>query len=157
MISAQGPPGPGGYPVIARDRQHVRDVLGFQPGPQRPVVPVDLVTRDPGERHLRGRSPLDHPPRELRLGRERHLCGDPGGGTAVRVTGPGPGQVQLAVDQRVPGRGRVAQVDRDLRVLDPPGRAGVLPLDAGRRGPLLRSPVSSTTSTASGSPKYSVT
>jgi hypothetical protein len=38
----------------------------------------------------------------------------------------------------VPGRGRVAQVDRDLGVLDPAGRAGVLALDAGRRGPFFQ-------------------
>ena len=44
---------------------------------------------------------------------------------------------QPAVDQRVPARGRVSEVDGDLCVLDPPGGAGVLPLYAGRGGALL--------------------
>jgi hypothetical protein len=116
--------------VIARDGQHVCDVLLFQPGAQRPVIPVDLIAGDPGERNLRGDGPLDHPPRELRLGRERHVRGDPGGRAAGRVAGPGLRQVQLPVNQRVPAPGRVPEVDGDLRVLDPPGGAGVLPLHA---------------------------
>jgi hypothetical protein len=37
----------------------------------------------------------------------------------------------------VPARGCVPEVDRDLRVLDPARRAGVLPLHPGRRGSLL--------------------
>ena len=34
---------PGGDTVIARDGQHIGDVLLFQPGAQRPVIPVGLV------------------------------------------------------------------------------------------------------------------
>jgi hypothetical protein len=137
-VRADHLPGPGGHPVIARHRQHVTDPGVFQPGAQRPVVPVGLIRGGPGERDPGGDRPLDHPPGQLRLGREPHVSGDPGGLAAGRVTGPGPRQVQLAVDQRVPGRGRIAQVDRDLGVLDPPGRAGVLPLHRGSAGALLQ-------------------
>jgi hypothetical protein len=49
-------------------------------------------------------------------------------------------QVQLPVDQRVPGRGGIPEVDGDLRVLDPPGSPGVLPLHAGRGSALLEIP-----------------
>jgi len=115
-------------------------VLGFQPGAQRPVVPVDLIAGDPAERHLRSHGALDHPPRELRLGRERHVHWDPGGGAAVRVASPGFRQVQFPVDQRVPVRAGISQVDRYLGVLDPPGRSGVLPLHARCRGALLDVP-----------------
>ena len=138
LISADRMPGPGGHPVVTRHGQHIPEMAVFQPGAQRPVVPVGLIRGGPGKRDPGGDRPLDHPPGQLRLGREPHVSGDPGGLAAGRVTGPGPWQVQLAVDQRVPGRGRIAQVDRDLGVLDPPGRAGVLPLDAGRGGAFLQ-------------------
>ncbi|MBB5999982.1 hypothetical protein HNR25_003733 [Streptomonospora salina] len=42
------------------------------------------------------------------------------------------------VDQRVPGGGCVAEVDRDLGVLDTPGGAGVLALDADGFGAFLQ-------------------
>jgi hypothetical protein len=74
----------------------------------------------------------------LRLGRELRAFGDPGGLAAGRVSSPGPEQVELAVDQRVPGRGSVAEVNGDLGVLDPPGGAGVLPLHAGRGRAFLK-------------------
>ena len=119
LVRADHLPGPGGHPVVARHCQYVAELGVFQPGAQRPVVPVDLISGDPGERHPGGDRPLDHPPGQLRLGRERGSVRDARRAAPGRVTGPGPGQVQLAVDQRVPGRGRVAQVDRDLRVLDP--------------------------------------
>ena len=119
------------------DREHVCDALFLQPSAQRPVVPVDLIAGDPGERHRGGDGTLDHALRQLRLGRERHVRGNPGAPAAAGVAGPGLWQVQLAVDQRVPARGRVSEVDGDLCVLDPPGGAGVLPLYAGRGGALL--------------------
>jgi site-specific DNA recombinase len=62
LIGAEGAPGTGGDPVIAGDREHVRDAPGLQPGAQRPVVPGDLVPGHPGERHRRARGLLDHPP-----------------------------------------------------------------------------------------------
>jgi site-specific DNA recombinase len=133
LVGPQGAAGPGGYPVMACDREHVRDALFFQPAAQRSVVPVDLVAGDPGERHCRSDGPLDHLPSELRLRREYRIFGDPGGLAAGPVTRPGPRQVQLPVDQRVAAWCGIPEVDRDLRVLDPPGRAGVLPLHP-RRG-----------------------
>jgi hypothetical protein len=126
--------------VVAGDCEDVGDVPFLQPGAQRPVVPVDLIAGHPAERHACGNGPLDHPPGELRLGRERRVLRDPGRRAALRVTGPGLRQVQLPVDEGVPGRGRVPEVDRDLRVLDPARRAGVLPLHARRGGALLQVP-----------------
>ena len=66
-------------------------------------------------------------------------------------------QIQGAVDQGVPARGGVGQIHRDLGVLDPPGGAGVLALHPDGATPFFTSPVSSTTSTAPGSPKASMT
>jgi len=37
----------------------------------------------------------------------------------------------------VPGRGGIPEIDRELRVLDPPRRTGVLPLHAWRQGSFL--------------------
>jgi hypothetical protein len=53
------------------------------------------------------------------------------------VLSPGLRQIQGSVDQRVPGRCCVGKVDRDLGVLDPPGRAGVLALHTHRMHSLL--------------------
>ena len=72
-----------------------------------------------------------------RLGRKPHLTGDTGGSAAVGIVDPCLGQVQLPVDQGMPGIGGVDQVDGDLGVLDPPGGAGVLTLHPNRRGALL--------------------
>ncbi len=110
--------------MIARDGQHIGDVLLLQPGAQRPVIPIGLVGGHPGERHPRADGPLDHQPGQLRLGRERRVPGNPGRLAAGRVTGPGLRQVQLPVNQRVPARGSIAKVDRDLGVLDPARGAG---------------------------------
>ena len=53
-IGADRMPGSGGHPVVAAHRQHVGDLLAFQPFPQRTVIPVCLVGGRPGERHARG-------------------------------------------------------------------------------------------------------
>ena len=47
------------------------------------------------------------------------------------------GRYKGPVDQRVPGRRGVGQIDRDLGVLDPPGGAGVLALHTHRVDSLL--------------------
>ena len=139
-IGADRMPGSGGHPVVAGHRQHVGDLLAFQPFPQRTVIPVCLVGGRPGERHARGGGPADHRLGELRLGGEPGIGGYPGGLAARRVADPRLRQVQLPVDQRVPtGRG-VGEVDRDLGVLDLARGAGVLPLHPGRGGPLLDIP-----------------
>jgi hypothetical protein len=62
------------------------------------------------------------------LGREVDLVGDSGRGAPVGVLGPAARQVELAVDQGVPGPAGVGEIDRDLGVLDPAGGAGVLTL-----------------------------
>jgi hypothetical protein len=72
--------------------------------------------------------PVDHRPRELWLGRELDVVGDAGAREPVGVGAPGLRQVQRSVDERMPARGGVGEVDRDLRVLDAPGRTGVLAL-----------------------------
>ena len=126
--------------MIARDGQHIGDVLLLQPGAQRPVIPIGLVGGHPGERHPRADGPLDHQPGQLRLGRERRVSRNPGRLAAARVTGPGLRQVQRPVNQRVPARGSIAKVDRDLGVLDPARGAGVLPLHPRRGGAFLHVP-----------------
>ena len=85
-----------------------------------PLPSVDFVPGDPGERHRRGRGSLDHPLGELSLGRELGAGGDPGRRAAALVIGPGPRQVQLAVDEGVPARRGVAEAGSDLGV---PGSA----------------------------------
>lgn len=65
---------------------------------------------------------------------------DGGAGPAATLTvvRPGGGQIQSAVDQRSPERGRMGEKDTDLAVLRAAGGAGVLPLHPGLAGALLQ-------------------
>src|SRR5712691_9772834 len=114
--------------LAARHGHHVRDLLLLQPGAQLRVAAVDLVARDPGERHPRLHRPPDHPPGQLRLRRERHVIADPRGPAPVPVPGPFLRQVQLPVGKSPrPIRPGIRQEHPGLRVLDPPGGARVPP------------------------------
>jgi hypothetical protein len=68
------------------------------------------------------------------VGREPDLVGDAGGPAALGVGQPPAGQVQLAVDHPVAGRGGMGQVDGDLSVVDLAGGAGVLTAHPDRVG-----------------------
>src|SRR5262249_46204499 len=65
------------------------------------------------------------------------LLGAPGLFTPVRIFGPLPGQVEFSVQESPAAPTREGQEHADLAILDPPGGAAVLPLDAGRLAPLL--------------------
>ena len=87
--------------------------------------------RDVGVQH-----PGDHPHCQLRLGREPHPVADPRLGATLGILGPGLGQVELAIQERAPGRGGAAEEDPDLTVFDPARGPGVLPCHAGGLGAL---------------------
>ena len=96
--------GPRGNPVMACDREHVGDALFLQPSAQRPVVPVDLIAGDPGERHRGSDGALDHAPCQLRLGRERDVRGNPGVTSPVSsATSTAPGSPRCSI-RRPEGR-----------------------------------------------------
>ena len=97
---------------------------------------VDLIPGRPGGQGPGVQSPVDHRLGQRWLGGEPDGTGHAGSSAPFRVIGPGSWQVQGPVDERVPGRGSVGQVDRDLAVLDPAGGAGVLTLDADVAGAL---------------------
>jgi hypothetical protein len=141
--------------VVAGHRQHLAHPAGLQGGPQPRVGAVDLVTGDPRRWDPSVQRAHDHGRGQGRLGRKSNLVGDAGRLLAVRVAGPGLGQVQLPVDHGMPHLAGIHQIDRDLSVLDPARGAGVLALPPTVVVPFLRSRVSSTTSTASGSPRCS--
>ena len=119
-------------------RQDVAQAATGQFGAQLRVLAVDLVAGDPCRGSLGVEGIGDHCPGQRRLGGEHGAIGDPGGLAPGQITGPGPGQVQSPVNERRPGRGGIGQVHRDLSVLGPPGRAGVLPLSAHSGGALLQ-------------------
>ena len=103
------------------------------------MLAVDLVAGDPAGRHpgVQCRLSIRRPAPAWWRTRPRR---DAGRGAPVAVLGPGPGQVQLPVDEGPPGRGGVGQEHPDLAVLDPPGGAGVLPGHPDRLGALLQEP-----------------
>jgi hypothetical protein len=93
-----------------------------------PVTAVSLIRRGPRRGHVRVEGAGEHPPGQNKLGGELDVSRDTRGGAPIRVVGPRLGQVDLPVDQRVATRRGIGEVDRDLRVLHPPGGPGVLPL-----------------------------
>jgi site-specific DNA recombinase len=127
-----------GHLVIAGDRQDITDSSGLQRSAQPWVGAVDLVAGHPSHRDPGVQRANDHRLRQGGLGRKPDLVGDAGGLQAVGIVGPGPGQVQLPVDHRVPRIGGVHQVHGDLGILDPAGGAGVLALDPDGGGALLQ-------------------
>ena len=76
---------------------------------------------------------------------------------ARSIEGPGLGQVELAIDQRMPVAAGISEKHADLAVLDAPCSTAVLARHAGRLVPFFRKPVSSRISTASRSAKVSTT
>ncbi len=131
-------------PGLRRDRFTFRDgedVAGpatGDRGPQTWVRPVDLVSGDPVCLGACVERPFDHPLGELGLRREREILGCASGRASRRVVHPRLRHVQSVIDKGVPDRGRVGQIDRDLRVFDSPGGSGVLPLNTDGSRPLFQ-------------------
>src|SRR4029077_197847 len=75
------------------------------------------------------------------LGRETLLVGWYSGiGATIGIVDPRPRQEQGAVNQRVPARGGIGQIHRNLGVLDTPSGAGVLALHPDRMNALVHIP-----------------
>ena len=129
---------PGGHPVRGGHGQHIAHLAALQVGAQARVSAVHLIGGDPARGRARVQRPADHPPGQRRLGRERRPVRDARRAAPARIGGPRPRQVQLPVDQRVPGRRGVAEKYFDLAVLHPARRPGVLPLHAGAGRALLQ-------------------
>jgi hypothetical protein len=110
------------------------------PDPQPFVLPVDLIGGQPAGRHPGVEGSLQHAAGQVGLGGEPDLVADAGGAGPLAVVGPGPRQVELAVDQRPTGRRGVGQDDADLAVVDLAGGAGVLPDHPRRADALLDEP-----------------
>jgi hypothetical protein len=127
----------GGHPVAGGHGQHIPHLAAFQVSAQARIGAVHLIGGDPRGRSARIQRAGEHGPGQGWLGRERRRGRDACGRAPGRVTGPGPGQVQLPVDQRVPGRRGIGQEHRDLAVLYPSRSAGVLALHAGAGRALL--------------------
>jgi site-specific DNA recombinase len=119
------------------DRQHIGHGAALQPAAQRWAAAIDLIGGHPAGRHLGVQRASQHQPGQLGLGREPDLVGDAGGLQARGIVDPALGQVELAVDHAMPGRGGIGQVDGDLGVVELAGGAGVLALDPDRVAALL--------------------
>jgi hypothetical protein len=143
--------------LVAVDRQHVGHVAFLQPAPQPAIAAVDLISSHPGDSDLGVQCPRQHPAGQLRLGVELDTVADAGLLAAWPVLGPALRQVQLPVHQPVPTQAGIGHKHADLAVLDPRGRARVLPLDPADLVPFFKNPVSSTTSTPPASPRCSTT
>jgi len=127
----------GGDRVAGGHRQHITNPAGLQVSAQARVGAVHLIAGDPGGRNARAQSPGDHVAGQSRLGREPPLARNARCGAPARVSGPGPGQIQFPVDQRVPCRRGVGQKHRHLAVLHPPRGARILALHPGASPALL--------------------
>ncbi len=85
---------------------------------------MDLVGGHPRGGCAVGSGVGDHVVGEFGLGGEADAVGNTGRLQALGLLGPGPGQVEAAIDESVPCPGGVGEVDRDLGVLDAAGDAG---------------------------------
>jgi len=133
-------PGAGvrGHPPVRRDLHNVAEPVAADRLAQQRIRAVDLVPGDPRCRHTCGHRPGDHRRGKRGLGRELDAVRDARLAAALSVGGPGSRQVQGAIDEGMSTPRRVGQIHRDLGVLDPPGRAGVLPLHPDRVLALLQ-------------------
>src|SRR4051794_32061510 len=113
--------------LVAADGQHEGLLAPLQIHAQPAVRAVDFVAQHPGAGQAGIERAANHLPGQRRLGGESHLVGDGRLSPLLGGIAPCLGQVKLAVDQRVPLAARVGQEDADLGVLDPAGRAAVLP------------------------------
>ena len=133
--------GGGGDAAVGRHGQHIAQAVAAEGGAQSRVGAVDLVAGHPRCGHLRGDGAVDQGCASAGLvAKPRLLAGIPASSQRCGILGPGPRQVQGAVDEGVPARGGVGQIHRDLGVLDAPGGAGVLALHPDRMHPLLDIP-----------------
>jgi hypothetical protein len=139
--------------VVAGHRQHVADLADFQLGPQGGVGAVDLVAGHPRCRDAGVQRAADHLGGQGRLGRKPHLGGDTGRPQAVRVIGPGSGQVRSRSIRACPAWLAYTRYTATWAFSTRP--AVYWRCTPTVAVPFLRSPVSSMTSTASASPRCS--
>jgi hypothetical protein len=116
-----------------------------------------LVAGHPGRGCPGIQRPGDHPQRQPGLGRERGVFGDARGGAALFLLDPQLRKVEFPVDQRVPGRGGVGEVDATWAFSTRPAVPVYCRCTPTVAVPFLTSTVSSTTSAACGSPRCSIT
>src|SRR5512132_2833823 len=129
----------------------------LQPAPQGRAAAIDLLSGHPGRRHPGVQGALQHELGQLRLGPELHLPRDPPSPTPLRVVGPALGQVQLPVNEPPPLGAGVARKTPSWQLSTLPAVPEYCRCTPTEVVPFLRSPVSSTTSTAPGSPRCSTT
>jgi hypothetical protein len=130
----------GRHPPVRGDLQHVTQAVIAHCLPQLRVGAIDLIAGHPRSRDTGLHGAGNHRRGKRRLGRKTYAVRDSGVGAALLVRGPGSRQVQGPVDQGMPTLRGVGEEHRDLRVLDPPRRAGVLALHANRLTALLDVP-----------------
>ena len=143
----------GRHAAVGGDLQHVAQPELTHGGAQERIGAVDLVAGHPAGRHAGLDGADEHRDGQRRLGRKRDVGGHPSCRAALLVVGPRARQVQGAVDQGMPAAGGVGHEHRDLRR----SRSGpTVPVycrcTPTEWSPCLRSPVSSITKIASGSP-----
>jgi len=126
------------YSQVARDLRHVVLAQALQLSQERPFSAVAFVERQPGEPHAVGHGTPVLLQRHLPFGSIDHLVGNARLATTPAVVMPGLlRQVQLAIDEAVELRRRVAQMHADHAVLDLADGPAVLTLDAGGLAALL--------------------
>ena len=120
--------------MVRADRQDVAGAAFADAAPQLEAA-VDFVAGGEGGADAAVVRVLQQAAGQFRLGREHDFFGYSGQLAALVVGGLVRGQVQGPADQRVPGRGRAGEGDRDLAQGDAAEGAAVL---AGRAGAVGR-------------------
>jgi hypothetical protein len=117
---------------IAGHGQHVGILMGFQPGAQVQVAPIDAIGHRPRDGQLSLAKALQHLHGQFRFGLEARRLRNASLLAPFRVFCPVQGQIEFAVEERMAFGRDVGQKDADLTILDLAGRPTVLHLDTCR-------------------------
>lgn len=139
-VSARGAAVHGGHGLTTRHRDDVADTPVLKPGAELVVLAVGLIRGHPPGRHTGDEGPFQHPTAEHRLGGEGNRVRHGRFPAPDAVCRPGPGQVELPIDQGTACRCGISKEHPELTVLHPAGGAGVLPLHTGGLAALLQKP-----------------
>jgi hypothetical protein len=127
------------YPdwFIASHRQHVRISPVLQPGAQIQVASIDGICHHSSNRYLGIPNARQHASGQFRLGLEVNRLWDTGSLAPIAVLYPIQGQVEFAVNERMPSGGDIREKDAYLTILDLARRSTILEANACRLLPLL--------------------
>src|SRR5712691_1543965 len=117
--------------LITSDSKHIWLALCFQPRAQLVLVSIDRVSHDPCNGDLRAVDTLDHLPGQFAFRLKMNGLRNASLAAALWIIDPSFGQIQVAINERMPTAGDISEKHGDLTVLNHAAGATILLLDPG--------------------------